>query len=72
MSKRKKDPIHANIARLRQEKGLSQSELARMLKIDETAVSHWEQGKSAPKRSRIVKVAEILGVTLGELYGEAA
>ena len=66
------DPIHANIARLRGERGLSQSELAAKLEIDETSVSHWENGHSAPSRSRLHRVAEILGVTVGELFGEAA
>lgn len=66
------DPVHANIARLRREHGLSQSELAAKLDIDETAVSHWETGHSAPNRSRLHLVAEIFGVTVGELFTEAA
>lgn len=66
------DPIHANIARLRSECGLSQSELAKKLDIDETAVSHWENGHSAPRRKRLPEVAAILGVSLGELLGDAA
>ena len=64
------DPIHENIAKYRVKLGISQSALARLLKIDETAVSHWECGVSAPNRSRIGKVAEVLGVSIGDLYGD--
>lgn len=71
MAKRRR-PIHANIARLRKNKKLSQSELAVLVEVDETAVSHWERGRSAPKGARLPLVADALGVTLDELLREAA
>lgn len=68
----KKRAIHARIAALRAEAGLSQSELAKICGVDETAVSHWENGASAPKGSRLPAVAKALGVTIDELYREAS
>jgi transcriptional regulator with XRE-family HTH domain len=70
--RRPKRAIHANIARLRTDRGLSQSELAKACGVDETAVSHWETGHSAPKGSRLPIVAEVLGTTIDELYREAS
>jgi len=64
--------IHARIAELRLKASLSQSELAKRCGVDETAVSHWENGVSSPKGSRLPVVAEALGVTIDELFGEAA
>jgi transcriptional regulator with XRE-family HTH domain len=64
--------IHARIAELRRAKGLSQQGLAKLLGIDETSISHWENGLSAPKGRRLPAVAAALDVTLDELFGEAA
>lgn len=67
-----KRAIHGNIAHLRSERGMSQSQLAEKCGVDETAVSHWETGHSAPKGSRLPIVAEVLGVTIDDLFREAA
>jgi len=64
--------IHARIAQLRAEAGLSQEQLAEKLGVDKTAISHWEQGKAAPRMSRIAEVAEALGVSIDALFAEAA
>jgi len=64
--------IHARIAQLRNEAGLSQRALALKCGVDETAVSHWENGMSAPKGSRLPVVADALGVTIDALFQEAA
>jgi transcriptional regulator with XRE-family HTH domain len=70
--RKKRRAIHARILALRTLAKLSQSELAALCGVDETAVSHWENGLSAPKGSRLPVVANALGVTLDELFGEAA
>jgi transcriptional regulator with XRE-family HTH domain len=73
VTKRKKTrTIHARIAELRQRAGLSQRDLARLLDLDETSISHWENGLSSPKGSRLPAVAEALGVTIDDLFREAA
>jgi transcriptional regulator with XRE-family HTH domain len=60
-------PIHGNIARLRKAKGLSQSQLAALLGVDETAVSHWERGINSPKGTRLTHLADIFGVAVDDL-----
>lgn len=50
---------------------MSQSELAKLCGVDETAVSHWENGHSAPTGSRLPVVADALGVTIDALFREA-
>lgn len=64
-------PIHQRIKTLRTEAGLSQRALAAKCGVDETAVSHWENGASAPNGNRLALVADALGVSVGELF-EAA
>lgn len=69
---RKRRAIHGNIAAFRAKARLSQQDLANKLGIDKTAVSHWENGLSAPKGERIPAVAIALGCSISELFGEAA
>jgi len=48
---------------------LTQSELAKILKIDQTAVSKWETGETMPSASILPFIAEALGCTIDDLYG---
>ena len=58
------------IARCRKEKGLTQTQLAEKLSITDRAVSKWETGRSMPDSSIMLKLCEILGVTVNELLRE--
>ena len=55
------------IATLRLEKGLSQGELGLMLGVTNKAVSRWEKGRGYPDTALLLKLAEILGITVDEL-----
>ena len=55
------------IAALRSEKGLSQSELGLMLGVTNKAVSRWETGRGYPDTALLLKLSEILGITVDEL-----
>ena len=61
--------IGNRIAELRKARGLTQTELARRLKVSYQAVSKWENGKSLPDFGIIDSLAEELGVTMTELLG---
>lgn len=60
-------PIHERIAFLRDKAKLSQLELAEMVGVDKSAVSHWENRLSRPDISRLALVAKALGVTVEQL-----
>ncbi len=55
------------IAQLRKERKLTQKELAAQLHITDKAVSKWERGLSCPDITLLTSLADILGVTTGEL-----
>jgi transcriptional regulator with XRE-family HTH domain len=50
---------------------MSQEALAQAVGVDKTAVSHWENGLSAPKGERLPAVASALGVSIDDLFREA-
>lgn len=55
------------IAACRKEKNLTQMQLAEKLNITNRAVSKWETGKSCPDVSIMMKLCDILGITVNEL-----
>lgn len=64
--------IGERIAQLRKEADMTQAGLAELLGVDKTAVSHWETGASRPDLSRVMAVADALGVSIADLLHEAA
>ncbi len=56
----------------RHAKGLSQQEFADSLSVVRQTVSKWEKGLSVPDSDMLVKIAEILEVSVTELLGEQA
>jgi DNA-binding XRE family transcriptional regulator len=63
--------IATTIRRAREKLGWSQTELARRLGVSKTAVAKWEDGETAPKRMRALKVARVLGLSEKELLAHA-
>ena len=59
--------IGAFIARLRKEKGMTQKELAGLLRVSDKTVSRWEREESLPDLNLVPVLAEIFGVTVDEL-----
>ena len=55
------------IAERRRESGLTQAQLAEKLAITDRAVSKWERGKALPDASIMLKLCEILGITVNDL-----
>ena len=52
---------------LRTKMGLSQEELAEQLAVSRQSVSKWETGQSVPDLDKLIKLADLFGVTLDEL-----
>ena len=57
------------IKRLRKEKGLTQTQLAELLNLDQTAVSKWENGKALPDTQMLVRLAQFFDVSTDYLLG---
>jgi len=58
-----------NIKRLRHEKNLTQEQLAAKLGVSAQAVSKWETSETYPDGGLLVPLANELGVSLDELFG---
>lgn len=52
----------------RKAKGLSQAALAKILGVDQSAVCLWECGKTLPRADVAIRLANILGCTLDDIY----
>ena len=50
------------ILTLRQERSISQAELAKRLDVSRQAVSKWEKGQSSPDTVKLIQLAELLDV----------
>ena len=62
--------LNENIKKLRQEKGLSQEELAIKLNVVRQTISKWENGLSVPDSSMLITLADELDTSVGILLGE--
>ena len=56
------------IKRLREKKGITQSQLAEKINISDKAVSKWETGRGYPDITLIEPLADTLGVSILELF----
>lgn len=54
----------------REKAGLSQTEVAKALGVNQASVSHWESGKTQPRSAQLPKIAKLYGVTVDELLRE--
>lgn len=52
---------------LRQEKGLTQGNIAEAFGIRTSTVSMWETGDSLPRADKLYRLAEIFGCTVDDL-----
>lgn len=62
--------LQDRIRNLRIQNGISQEELALRLGVVRQTVSKWERGISVPDADTLIKLAEILEVTVSDLLGE--
>ncbi|MDR0916924.1 MAG: helix-turn-helix domain-containing protein [Oscillospiraceae bacterium] len=64
--------IHAQLARLRRERGLTQEEIARTFGVTNQSVSKWESGACCPDIALLPDIADFFGVSVDELLGRTA
>ena len=58
-----------NLKTLRKQKGFSQEELASRLHVVRQTISTWEKNLSVPDADTLIRLAEILEVSVSELLG---
>ena len=57
------------LVKLREDKGLSQQELADRLFVTRQAVSRWEQGDTVPEIETLQAISKLFHVTINDLLG---
>ncbi len=60
------------LKKLRAEKGLSQSQIAKRMYVNKVTVSRWENGTRLPDAAMIYRLSEALGVDINVLLSAAA
>lgn len=60
------------ILQLRTAQNLSQGDLAERLEVSRQSVSKWETGQSVPDLDKIIKLADLFGVSVDQLVREEA
>ncbi|MFZ4898423.1 helix-turn-helix transcriptional regulator [Enterococcus durans] len=60
----------SNLSRYREERGLSQTELARKMNVTQQCISSWQIGRTIPKPYQMKILSEILSVPINELFSE--
>ncbi|MBQ9858138.1 MAG: response regulator [Oscillospiraceae bacterium] len=60
------------LKKLREEKGLSQTDIAKRMYVTPTTVSRWESSRRLPDAVMITRLSEVLGVDVNVLFNAAA
>ena len=64
--------LQENIRAFRQKKGMTQEELASRPHVVRQTVSKWEKGLSVPDAELLIRLAEVLEVSVAQLLGGEA
>lgn len=59
-----------NLKKIREEKNLTQQELAKKLNVAQSTIGMWELGQRTPRLSEINRLARILNITINRLLGQ--
>lgn len=62
--------IGERIKTARERLSMSQAELARQMQQSRGVVFGWESGRNRPEQTSMMKLAQILGVSISYIYGE--
>lgn len=57
----------ARIRRLREQRGMTQKQLADALGLNQSAIALWESGKTVPTLQNLYRLADILGCDARDL-----
>ena len=57
------------LKQLRQKKGLTQKDIADLVHVNRVTYTNWEKGKREPSFENLIKLADLLEVSLDWLFG---
>lgn len=57
------------IKELRQEKGILQSDLAKLLKMGQATISNWETGRHEPDQEALLEMSKLFDVSIDYILG---
>ena len=63
------EEFEKRLKQLREDRGLSQTRLAEMVEVTPRVYNRWERGSTIPRLDTLVRIADVLQVTLDELAG---
>lgn len=63
--------FNTRLRTLRQEKKLTQSELAQEMNVAKTTIAAYEQGKNEPSMSMLIKISDFFNVSIDYLLGNS-
>ncbi len=58
-----------NFKKIRKECGMSQVQVAKVLKIHQSNISDWENDISRPEYEKLIELAQLYDVSISELLG---
>lgn len=61
--------FNENLVKYRKLKGFTQEEMAEKMQVSRQSISKWENGEAVPELTKIIKLADILEVSLDVLCG---
>lgn len=65
-----KDSVRKVLIECRKEKGITQTDVGKIVGKTKTAVASWEQGLTIPDIETLYRLSRYYGKTIGEMYGE--
>lgn len=57
-----------NLKALREKRGITQVELAKLVGVNQPAIAHWEAGTTMPRAKTLRTLAQVLKCKIEELY----
>lgn len=61
----------SQIRQLREQKGMTQRDLAHAVGVSQPTVCDWENGKMTPELPKAVRLADLFHVSLDVIYGRS-
>lgn len=63
------EKFNEHLKKLRKEKNLTQTQISELIDVKQGTYSRWESGKLEPSFENLIKIADLLEVSLDWLFG---